>query len=118
MPNYNESSVSGTKYTRSNKIVIRNDLKQTPAIYFSEEDVFVISETEHIAKPAQGVGTPFTPENAETEFALLHPATGTQIGTAKYQDIYVLLHSLYYHLATQRDIPPVVEPTPEPTPEE
>ena len=50
-----------------------------------------------------------TPEKYTTEFPLLNPVTGEQIGTAKYQDIYVMLHSLYYYLADVRDsyVPPV-----------
>lgn len=37
------------------------------------------------------------------EFALIHPETGQVIGAAKYQDLYVLISSLYLHLAGKRD---------------
>ena len=46
----------------------------------------------------------FTPENASTEFTMLDPVTNEQIGsTATFQDVYVLLFSLYNHMAAARD---------------
>ena len=44
-------------------------------------------------------------------FDVMHPITGAVISTATYQDVYVLLSSLYLSLATARDTPPV-EPDP------
>ena len=103
MQNYKETTVAGTSYVRSNEVTIRNVLNGYKGIMYCEEEVSVLGEK----VMREGVGAihqEFTPENASTEFPLLNPETNEPIGgTATFQDVYVLLFSLYYHLAAQRD---------------
>lgn len=103
MPNYNESTVTGTRWTRSNSVRIFNDYQSTPQINFAEEEIVSLGDGEFLKKPKGGIGTLLTPENIITEFNLLNPETGDTIGTGTYQQVYVLLHSLYLHLAAERD---------------
>ena len=41
--------------------------------------------------------------NPEEEFNLINPTDGSVIGIVKYQDVFVILHSLYISLDTPRD---------------
>lgn len=105
---YNEStetvSRTVTRFTRSNLITIDNPNGLPPQITFVEERI-----EREAGRPDRSLGNvgslskALTPENGLTEFTLLNPLTGDAIGTARYQDLQVMLHSLYFHLATERD---------------
>ena len=103
MQNYKETIVSGTSYVRAREVVVSNVIDGYKGIMYCEEEVSILGEK--IMR--EGIGAihqEFTAENASTEFPLLDPVTNEQIGsTATFQDVYVLLFSLYYHLAAQRD---------------
>ena len=112
MPNYQQTNVSGTSYIRSNQVVVNNPLQGTKAITFMEEQV-VNLEGESIQRQRGGVQEPFTVENSGEEFQLINPETGDQLGaTASYQELYVMMHSLYLHLAAKRDSLSQSIPTP------
>jgi hypothetical protein len=123
MSDYKQTTLAGTAYTRACAISIANPLTGVKAINFSEEQIVNLGD-ETIIRPQGGFQEPFTAENAGTEFALINPVDGTPLGaTATYQQIYVMMHSLYFHLATLRDVavaeaaamaaqPPAPEPTP------
>ena len=103
MQNYKETTVSGTSYVRANEVTVRNVLGGYKGIMYCEEEVSILGEK--IMR--EGIGAihqEFTPENASTEFPLLDPVTNEQTGSkATFHDVYVLLFSLYYHMAAQRD---------------
>lgn len=128
MPDYKETTVAGTAYTRAHQVVIANPSVGTKAISFYEEQVINLAD-EQIIRQQGGVQEPFTADNANEEFALVNPIDGTPIGmTMEYKDVHVALHSLYYHVAAKRDaavaaaaeaaaLAAAVAPTPEVTPE-
>ena len=83
-------------------VIIRNPLEGTKSISFREELVGLLG-TETVRRDAGEVAESFTPENSTTSFQLLHTDTGAILGTATYQDLYVMLSSLYLALAEKRD---------------
>jgi hypothetical protein len=103
MPNYKEANVNGTMYTRANRVVLQNELDAPKSITFSEQEIITLPDTTRITRPARGVGVVLDDKNIAKSFDLLHPETGAVLGTVSYQDVYVLMHSLYYHLAHERD---------------
>lgn len=130
MPDYKETTVAGTAYTRAHQVTIANPLDGVKAISFYEEQVINLAD-EQIIRPQGGVQEPFTADNAAEEFALINPLDGTPLGLSmEYKDLYVALHSLYFHVASKRDAAAQAaaeaaalaaavtpEPTPEPQPE-
>ena len=128
MPDYKETTVAGTAYTRAHQVVIANPSVGTKAVSFYEEQVINLAD-EQIIRQQGGVQEPFTADNANEEFALVNPIDGTPLGlTMEYKDVHVALHSLYYHVASKRDaavaaaaeaaaLVAAAVPTPEATPE-
>lgn len=102
MSNYKQSTVTGDSWVRAKRVVVENPLNGTPAISFIEERVINLPD-QVITQSAGNVAEPFTPENALEEFPLRHPETGVLIGSLTYQDVYVMLHNLYMHVAAKRD---------------
>lgn len=111
MPNYKESAVAGTKWTRSWQVNIDNKYQQIPTIAFFEEEVVDTGDGTFISKMLPGALRESFSDPSKS-FNLLNPATGNVIGTASYQDLYVILSSLYSALAELRDNPPAVITTP------
>lgn len=103
MANYKESNVTGVKYTRANRVILQNELDAPKSITFSEQEIFTLPDTSRVVKHSGSVGVTLDETNATTPFNLIHPETGAVLGTTTYQDVYVLMHSLYYHLVTERD---------------
>jgi hypothetical protein len=104
MANYNESNVTGSEYQRARLVQVSNEYNGGKSITFVEEVVTTLSNGKVVHTAAGQVSEPFGPENMLSEFPILNPETGEQIGqSAKYVDVYVLLHSLYLHLAARRD---------------
>lgn len=131
MPNYNESTVTGSRWTRCHGGSFSNNYNSTPNIVFNEEEIVLLDGGETIKKAPTGTGMAAAlwtdMSNPQKEFNLLNPYDGTVIGTMKYQDIFVALHSLYMALAKERDSavntqqpatvtpqPTIVDPTPTP----
>ena len=54
MANYNESTVSGTKWTRANAVRIFNDYGQDGKICFDEEEVVALAEVGHALQDKLG----------------------------------------------------------------
>lgn len=103
MPNYKQqSNIIGESWNRSHKVVIDNPLNQPPIIHFLEELVFDLGNGEVIKKPLGAVYEVMT--DPAVSFSILDVDTGEVTGTATYNDVYTLLHSLYMHLATRRDV--------------
>ncbi len=103
MPNYKETNVTGTGYVRACEVTVSNVLGGYKGIMFCEEEVSIFGN-KIMRENIGAIHQEFTAENASTEFPLLNPVTNEPIGaTATFQDVYVILFSLYYHLAAQRD---------------
>jgi hypothetical protein len=108
MPKYNETNVIGESWIRPNRVMFSIKYKENATISYQEEEILNVSENE-VIKTIKTVGSnllteTFTPNNANTTFELINPETELPTGnTATYQDLYVLIHSLYFHLAKKRD---------------
>lgn len=102
MAKYQEQSITGEKWVRSNAVRISNPYQGTPTITFLEEEVSHLSDGRMVNAQLAGIAEPFS--DPSKTFPLVNPVTGESLGaTASYQDVYVLLHSLYIALATARD---------------
>jgi len=102
MTNYKQASVTGESWVRAVRVVLENPLGGGAAATFIEESV-VSTPAGTVMQAAGNVVEPFTAENAAESFDLLNPETGEVAGSATYQDVYAMLHSLYYHVAAKRD---------------
>lgn len=104
MANYKEQVVTGeySEYQRSNKVIITNELGGMPEITFMEQVLAALPNGQRLqVKQDKCVDQLLDP--AET-FNLLNPTDDSIIGTAQYQEVYVLLYSLYRHVANKRDL--------------
>lgn len=107
MANYKESEVGGTSWVRSNRISISNEFDGIPSISFIEEQMYNINNT-LINKPYNTSSSPggicASFDNPNKSFELINPDTGDIMGVARLNDLRVILHSLYIHLAKKRDL--------------
>ena len=77
------------------------------SVRIEEQEIYNFSDGKVVVKdltPMGQIHQSFTPENANTTFYKRNPLTEevtNQVYT--YNDVYVILHSLYYHLAEKRD---------------
>lgn len=115
MSKYNETNVTGESWIRANKLICTNEYEQSPSIFYQEEELFNFSDGKVVKSPytpLNPAGTYFTPENANTTFEIINPETEQPTGqTAEYKDLYVLIHSLYFHLTKERDRGPKPYPS-------
>lgn len=113
MTKYNQTSVAGESWRRSPQIFCYNNYNEPPVIAYDEEDIIVSSDGKYAtSRMVNRLVQQFTPENANTEFQLKNPSTEEYTGkTATYYDLYVMLHSLYFHLAKERDKGPQPYPS-------
>jgi hypothetical protein len=103
MSNYRQSAVSGQAWTRASSVTLLNPLNETSVGMFHEETVVAIGDGKYIKQAVGSCSDHFDSTNATEEFSLIHPVTGDVIGSATYQEIYVMMSSLYIHIATKRD---------------
>jgi len=101
MPNYNQTDITGEKYTRCTAVKINNCLNGIPIATFKEEDVVTTDSGDTIIQKKGTIGDSLTDPN--TEFDLLDPTDDSVVETVKYQDVYNILYSLYRHLVNIRD---------------
>lgn len=105
MANYKESSLPCTSFVRACSVSCINPRNGSKMIQFQEETVIQLPDGSESFSRAGECTQMFTSENATTPFPLRDPHTGDVIGeTMTYQDAYRVLMSLYYHVATERDI--------------
>jgi hypothetical protein len=103
MPDYRESSVAGTQYQRGRGLYFENPLGAAPSLLVREERVINLTDRQ-IVEPAGEILKRV--EDMSVWFEVLDPTTNIPTGeTMTYQDLYVALYSLYWHLATERDGP-------------
>lgn len=102
-------------YVRVSDIMINHPVEGSgllPNIRFNEQYAVVDAVTGEVIPqgPAGQCGMDFGPENSATPFDLLHPETGEVIGSATYQDLQLMLFSMYFHAANLRDNEEPAEP--------
>ena len=100
--NYRESDVIGVTWQRCHRIDIRNPYEEPKFAVFLEEEITDLGNGKIVKSPAGQILADFT--DPTTVVNLINPLTGAPLNeTVTYQDIYVILHSLYLQLATERD---------------
>lgn len=100
--NYLPTTTAGDTHRRSPVVNGSNILGKTPVITYQEEDVVYDSTGKPFHSFAGSVSKVL--DAPDTEFNLIDPTDGTTvIGTAKHQDVYVMLYSLYRSIAAERD---------------
>lgn len=100
MPNYNESTVTGTSWQRCHTVTIRNPLGGAPKIEFAEERVIAM-EGEDMRTWVAGCEKEFS---ASGVFPLLDPQTNQPTGQSMtHEALYQALYSLYMQTAAERD---------------
>jgi len=112
MSEYREAAVEGTSRVRARAMHFNNPLDGLPSVYVEEERVTLLNGHNIITDCAGVMGSGELPVISEpltdmaATFALRDPVTGaldTSGATATYGQVYVLLYSLYWHLAEARD---------------
>ena len=103
MANYKESNVTGVTWQRCNRIDIRNPYEEAKFAVFLEEEITDLGNDKIVKSPAGQILADFI--DPSTEVNLINPETGESLDISiTYQDIYIVLHSLYIQLATLRDV--------------
>jgi len=115
MMDYKETTetIARKEWRRAENVVISNPFQGMPTITFNEENMICLGDSAYL--PGPGVTDPKVQadfSDSTKEFPLLHPVTGEVIGTAKYQDIYVMVYSLYMALAAERDVKMIADAQP------
>ncbi len=122
MPDYKQSTETGTKWRRAFHVDIDNSFEGEKRITFHAEDCIQLADGQ-VMHDRQGItySQAFTLENAMIAFPLgPHPVTGEDMGTATYLQAYVLLSALFMHIASTQDAareaaenaPPIEVPEP------
>lgn len=113
MAKYKEQVASGETWIRANHITIENPLSNVPQIHFSEERAIALGPKEVVTKPVSSVAEKLSVDNLSETFPLINPETGEKIpdqfGT--YEQLQVILHSLYLYIADKRDRGPQPHPS-------
>lgn len=114
MPNYNQTTVTGDSWIRSNRVEIQNPFPgvpntSEPGIKFTEEKIFnfadgsVTSIEKVPTREEDTVKAVWNTSTANTVFPLLD-SLGQETGeSATFSDVHNLLSSLYIFLAKRRD---------------
>jgi hypothetical protein len=93
--------VTGTKYTRSNVVTVTNPYGGVPTITFGRETIVLLDDNTHITMENLGAISESL-INPTEPFNLIHPADGvTKIGSATYQEVYLMLYGLYLHVSNK-----------------
>lgn len=103
MPNYQESPIAGTSWTRSVRLICDNPLNGRRGATFVEERAISLGDGQVITQPLGAFTEPLTGDNMNEAFNLLNPVTGEVVGSTTYAQAYAMLHSLYMHAAAKRD---------------
>lgn len=96
-------------WVRAAHISIDNPIDGAPSATFLEERAISTGGS----TATQRLGSIVELFAADEAFDLLHPETGAVIGSATYNELRVLLHSLYFHVAQKRDEAHITAPVQE-----
>ena len=100
---YQQTDVQGTTHKRGRSITFENPYNAIPSVYVAEERVIDLGDKK-ITESSGAIIKNIYPELLNTEFPLLNPLNNEPLGpNASYQQLYVMLFSLYWHLAQERD---------------
>ncbi len=100
MPNYKETTATGTQYVRCNHIAINNPLNEQSMVVFNEQTVLFLGD-ETIVRSADGCQLLVEPA---AEITVLDPATNLPTGeVVTHGRLYQLLYSAYIQTALERD---------------
>jgi hypothetical protein len=98
--NYAESNVVGVQWKRANAVYIYNPYGGAGRVIVQEEEMTHLGD-KIVTQPSDTLRIDFDPEGS---FPEINPETGEVTGnTVSHMQVYVALHSLYIHLAKQRD---------------
>ena len=110
MAKYQESTIVGSTWIRTNHVSIINVYKGQKSIYFHEESVVDGANGNVMITPI----TPqdirlqcqeyFTPDTANTVFPILDSSGNDTGKTCSFQELYDTISSLYIYSANRRDI--------------
>jgi len=101
MANYQESTVSGTEYTRCCEIQIINPVGKAPAVKFFEERVTNLNENRQIVERIGEFTVGFDPEKT---INLYDPTTLQPTGQSlPASELYGYIFGAYFTYATERD---------------
>lgn len=105
MPNYKEKEIAGTSWTRSYRATC-NNYSDNKSIWFDEEKVILSPDGTKFTSTeiGMGFGVDLNIDNSNTEFQILDINGDPTEKVLTYQDIYLILMSLYYHTAHLRDM--------------
>ena len=102
MADYKESTIAGTKYTRAKRINIENPKDALPYVVFLEEDVFNLGDGQSYTNDSGNLFLNF--DDPSMEIPIRNPADWSLTGqTATLGELDVLIASLYWKLASDRD---------------
>ena len=94
------ADILGKKWVRACSVHISNPLGGVPSIVFSQEVVASFDDgTTLTLESSANIVDDF--KDPTESFNLLNPADDSIIGTATYQDIYVMLYGLHRHVASK-----------------
>lgn len=102
MTNYRELGVVGTSYVRGRSMYFENPLDNSPSVLIREERITNLADRT-VYEPFNEIHKTVTDLNVK--FQMLNPQTNEPIPDMmmSYQDLYVAMYSLYWHLAQERD---------------
>lgn len=108
MAEYRETNVTGSSYQRGRSMYFENPKGSTPSLLIREERVTELADRETFEPCGEILKTV---NDLSVVFQIRDPQTNEVIEgqSMTYQDLYVALFSLYWHLAEERDnyVPPV-----------
>lgn len=118
MPDYNETTLSGSSWQRCHEVSIANTRNTLPVIQFYEERVIALEDGAEIRQPLGALTVPF---DSARVIPLRDPITGEATGDEMtYAQAYAVLYSAYLEAALARDaaLPPPPDAASSDTPTE
>lgn len=103
MPDYKLRTVPCTSYVRAKSVTAINTLDGMKMIQFQKETVLILPDGSKAKSDAGECSKIFTPENASTAFPLLDAAGDPTGAVMTYEQIYLVMMSLFYHVASEQD---------------
>jgi hypothetical protein len=101
MANYNETTIAGESYQRTNRIIIENPYQGSPEIAFEEQKIFNLGDGEVLMKPLNQLRVFFNPTE---DINIIDPTTNIETGhIVTMGEIYAMIYSVYWQKASERD---------------
>ncbi len=101
--NYNESTVSGQRWTRCAVVTIVNPYNRTPTVRFDEEEIIHLGGDETMTR--SGTGMLMMDFDPDEVVQLVDPTTGQDIpgSVMTMAEVYTAIYSAYLKKAKARD---------------